>query len=176
MEELVIEPTEEQVKRMMKGKFTLDDLYEQLKAFNSKGMFRKMLNMLGGRNIPNELKDMAQDNLGKWRTVIDSCTQEERENPELIRRTRIKRIARGSGSTYTEIKKLLDQYKQMQKLMKNMFGMQKQRKRGPGGQQAMPGLPGIGGEMGGLGGMDMQQMARMMQQQGGKKKNKKHPW
>ncbi len=171
VEELGIEPSEDQVKRMMKGKFTLEDLYEQLKAINSRGMFRKIIGMMGGKNIPKEFKDMAQSNLKKWRVVIDSCTDEEKVNPRIIRRTRIKRIARGSGSTYTEIKKMLQQYNQMQKMMKNMMGMQKKRGRGAPGQQG--GMPGMGG-IPGMGGMNMEEMAKMMGKT--KKKNKKHPW
>ena len=122
------------------------------------------------------MKALAEGNLDKWKVVLSSCTQYEKENPEVIRKTRIARIAQGSGSTYTEIKQMLKQYNQMKGLMKNMLG---KKRRGKKGQQqgGMPGMPGMPGMDGGGGMPNMGDIAQMQQMMGaGKKKRKKHPW
>ncbi len=107
--------------------------------------------------------------------IIHSCTPEERENPDIIRKTRINRIAQGSGTSYTEVKNLLKQWDQMNSMMKNLLGKKtRSKKRGPG----MPGLEGMdaGAFPGGIpSGFDMSKMQQMMAQ-GGKVKRKKHPW
>jgi signal recognition particle subunit SRP54 len=171
VKELDIEPDDKMVSRIMKGKFTLDDLYQQLLALKKMGPFKKILGMLGGGNLPDQMKVGAESNLEKWKVVLQSCTQQEKDEPELIRKTRIARIARGSGCTYTEIKGMLKQYDQMRGLMKNLLGKKRRGKRGqPGADGGMPGMGGLPG----MGNMDIAGMQQQMQM--GKKKRKKHPW
>lgn len=143
-------PEKDVQKRFMRGNFTLEDLYHQLKSLRKMGPFKKILSMMGGQNIPDELKGVAEEQLDKWRVVLDSMTQEEKESPRLIKKSRITRIARGSGSTYTEIRELLRQYDMMKKMMKNMVRQTRGRKgkRG-GGMPGMPGFPGMPGMGGG---------------------------
>ena len=133
-----IAPDDETVRRMMHGKFTLEDLYLQLKSIKKVGKFQQILSMMGGGNIPDALKDDAERNLERWRVVLDSMTHEEKMEPKIIKKTRKRRIAIGSGSNYTVINKMLDQYNQMKKFMKKFLQMQKKGKGIPG----MPGLPG----------------------------------
>jgi len=124
----------EMAKRMMRGKFTLEDLYIQLKAIKKMGRFGKLLSMMGGGNIPEDVKEMAQENLDKWEVVLNSMTKEEKDNPKIIKKTRKRRIAIGSGTSYTTINKMLDQYNQMKGMMKKFM---KLRKKGKG----LPNLP-----------------------------------
>ena len=131
VQEAEIMPDSEVMKRMMKGKFTLDDLCTQLKAFKKVGQFKQVLAMMGGGNIPDVLKEDAEKNIEKWEIVLDSITQEEKLKPEIIKRSRKKRIAMGSGQPYSVINKMLDQYRQMKKVMKNITQMRK--KGGKGG-------------------------------------------
>ncbi|KKK40885.1 hypothetical protein LCGC14_0416350 [marine sediment metagenome] len=138
VEEAEIAPDDETVKRMMHGKFTLEDLYVQLASIKKLGKFQKILGMMGGGNIPNALKDDAERNLERWRIVLDSMTHEEKMEPKIIKKTRKRRIAIGSGTDYSVINKMLDQYNQMKKFMKRFLQMQKKGKGVPG----MPGLPG----------------------------------
>lgn len=138
-------PERDVQKRFMKGKFTLEDLYHQLKSLRKMGPFRKIIGMLGGQNIPDELKGVAEEQLEKWRVVLDSMTQEEKEEPRIIKKSRITRIARGSGSTYTEIKELLKQYDMMKKMMKRIVRQSRGRKGKKGGMPGLPGFPGMGG-------------------------------
>ncbi|MFW9822752.1 MAG: signal recognition particle receptor subunit alpha [Candidatus Thorarchaeota archaeon] len=133
-----ITPDDETVRRMMHGKFTLEDLYLQLKSIKKVGRFQQILSMMGGGNIPDALKDDAERNLERWRVVLDSMTHEEKMEPKIIKKTRKRRIAIGSGTDYSVINKMLDQYNQMKKFMKRFLQMQKKGKGLPG----MPGLPG----------------------------------
>nr|QEE15689.1 Signal recognition particle 54 kDa protein [Candidatus Prometheoarchaeum syntrophicum] len=170
VKELELEPDEDQMKRMMKGKFTLDDMHLQLKSLDKMGGFSKILAMMGGQNIPEQAKVLAEANLDKWDYVLGSMTKFEKDNPDVIRKTRITRIARGSGTTYTEIKQMLKQYSQMKVFMKGILGKKRRGKKGQPGAGGIPGLD--GGQM-----PDMQEMAEMQQKMmQGKKKRKKHPW
>jgi signal recognition particle subunit SRP54 len=135
-------PDPETVKRLMRGKFTLEDLYNQLKNIKKVGKFKEILSMMGGGNIPDVLKDGAEEHLDKWRIVIDSMTQEEKETPKIIKKTRKKRIAIGSGTEYAVINKMLDQYNQMKKLMRRF--MQARKKGGKGMQ--IPGMGKVGAD------------------------------
>ena len=93
--------------------------------------------MIGGGNIPDALTDDAEKNLEKWRVVLDSMTSEEKFDPKIIKKTRKRRIALGSGTDYATINRMLDQYNQMKKFFKKALQMQKKGK-------GMPGMPGMG--------------------------------
>lgn len=138
VQEAEIEADEETVKRLMRGKFTLDDLYMQLKSIRKIGKFKQIISMLGGGNIPDALKDDAEKNIEKWEVVLNSMTQFEKENPKVIKKSRKRRIAIGSGTSYTVINRMLDQYNQMKKMMKK-FGQMRQK----GMKGGMPGMPGM---------------------------------
>ena len=137
VEEAEIDVDPDMVKRMMKGKFTLDDLYLQLKSIKKVGKMKNILSMIGGGNIPDALTDDAEKNLEKWRVVLDSMTSEEKFDPKIIKKTRKRRIALGSGTDYATINRMLDQYNQMKKFFKKALQMQKKGK-------GMPGIPGMG--------------------------------
>jgi signal recognition particle subunit SRP54 len=144
--EVDIEP--EMVKRMVHGKFTLEDLYLQLKSIKKVGKFKQILAMMGGGNIPDALKDDAERNLAKWEVVLNSMTQEEKNEPKIIKKTRKRRISIGSGVDYSVINKMLDQYSQMRKFMKRF--MQMRKKGGKGGPKLPPGFDKIFKGLGGL--------------------------
>ncbi len=141
-------PDEEMVRRMMRGKFTLEDLYQQLKSIKKVGSMKQILAMMGGGNIPDMMKDDAEKNLEKWEIVLNSMTKAEKDDPSIIKKDRKARIAHGSGTDYSVINKMLDQFKQMKKMMKKF--MQMGKKAGKGG---MPGMPGMGAGPGGFPGM-----------------------
>jgi signal recognition particle subunit SRP54 len=148
-----LEPDKDMVKRLMKGKFTLDDLYNQIVAFKKMGPFKKILGMLGQNNLPDEMKNMAEANVDSWKVVLSSLTQEEKENPNLIKKSRIERIARGSGRSYADIKGMLKQYDQMKGMMKGLLKQQRgHRGAAPGipGMPGMPSMPGMGGKKGAM--------------------------
>jgi signal recognition particle subunit SRP54 len=133
VQEAELIPDDEAVRRLMKGKFTLEDLYYQIKNIKKIGKFKSLISMMGGGNIPDALKVDAERNIEKWRVVLDSMTSLEKNNPNIIRKSRKRRIAIGSGATYTEINRMLDQYNQMKKMMKRMLSMSKKAKKGGSG-------------------------------------------
>lgn len=131
-----IKVPEKKAKAILSGKFTLTDMYEQFEAFKSMGPFRKVLKMLPGMSydLPEDKLNMAEANLEKWRVIIQSMRPEEKENPKLLNSSRVRRVARGSGTAEKDVKDLLKQYVMMRKMMK-MF---KRKKRLPFMGKGMP--------------------------------------
>jgi len=120
--EAKIRVPEKKAKAMLSGKFTLTDMYEQFEAMRNMGPFKKILSMLPGfsYDIPEEALEMAEDKLGKWRVIIQSMTPKERENPKILNASRIRRVARGSGTSEKDVKGLLKQYSMMKKMLKSL--------------------------------------------------------
>jgi signal recognition particle subunit SRP54 len=111
--------------RMQEGKFTLLDLYSQLEQMNKMGSMDKMLSMIPGMSaakVPKNVLEKQEKKMAHWKSAISSMTEEEIEKPETLEKqtSRIQRIAKGSGTTTTEIRELLKQYK----MIKEMMGMQ----------------------------------------------------
>jgi signal recognition particle subunit SRP54 len=103
-------------KRMQEGKFTMDDFLEQLKSMENVGTFDKILELvpgLGKAKIPDNLLTSQEGKVKKWKYAIQSMTQEERENPEIIEKqtSRMARVAKGSGISTSDVRTLLAQYK-----------------------------------------------------------------
>ncbi len=113
---------EKKMKAFLSGKFTLTDMYEQFEAMKGMGPFRRILKMIPGMsyNVPDDMMEMAEDRLQKWRVIIQSMTPDERNEPKLFNSSRIKRVARGSGTNEKEVKELLQQYSNMKKMIKTL--------------------------------------------------------
>jgi signal recognition particle subunit SRP54 len=111
--------------RLKEGKFTLLDLYSQLEQMNKIGSLDKLMGMVPGMSaakVPKDLLEKQESKMKHWKNQISSMTEEEMENPEILEKetSRISRIAKGSGTTTTELRELLKQYK----MLKEMMGMQ----------------------------------------------------
>ena len=124
--------------RLKEGKFTLLDLYSQLEQMNKMGSMDKLVGMIPGMSaakIPKDALDKQESKMKNWKSAISSMTEAEIENPEILEKqtTRIQRIAKGSGTTTTEIRELLKQYK----LLKEMMGMQSEMADGKIDQKMM---------------------------------------
>ena len=128
--------------KLFTGKFNLSDMYEQMKSVRKMGPISKVLGMMGGgAMIPDDMKGMADDQIDRIKYILDSMTKEEKDNPKIINASRIKRVARGSGTLERDVKDFLSQFNMMKKMVKQ-FG--KQRKFRKGGKGAMPGgFPGM---------------------------------
>ncbi|MCS7384199.1 MAG: signal recognition particle protein Srp54 [archaeon GB-1867-097] len=115
-----IAPSEKAAERLMSGKFTLNDLLEQFKSLSKMGPLGKLLKLIPGFGIslPEGFEETSKDKLKKYMAIIQSMTSEERENPEIINRSRIRRIAIGSGTTVRDVRELLKQYRSMKKLIR----------------------------------------------------------
>jgi signal recognition particle subunit SRP54 len=118
--EAEVKVPEKKVRAFLSGKFTLTDMYEQFESMKKVGPLRHLLKMIPGMsyNIPEEQMNMAEDALKKWRVIIQSMTPKEREKPKILSSSRIRRVARGSGTTEKEVKELIKQYNNMRKMMK----------------------------------------------------------
>ncbi len=109
-------------KAILSGKFTLTDMYEQFEAMKGMGTFRKLLKMLPGMsyNIPEDMLNTAEGRLEKWRVMIQSMTPEEKDDPKIFNASRMKRVAKGSGTSEKEVKELLKQYVMMRRMLKTL--------------------------------------------------------
>ncbi len=113
---------EKKAKAILSGKFTLTDMYEQFEAIRGMGAFKKLMKMIPGMsyNIPDDMLNTAEGRLEKWRVMIQSMTSDEKDNPKIFNASRVKRVARGSGTSEKEVKELLKQYVMMRRMLKTM--------------------------------------------------------
>jgi len=95
---------------------------------NKIGGMDKLIGMIPGMSaakVPKEVLKKQEEKMSHWKSAISSMTEEEIENPEILEKqtTRIKRVASGSGTTTTEIRELLKQYKMLKEMLKMQGGM-----------------------------------------------------
>ena len=124
---------EKTAKRIMSGKFTLHDMYDQMDMLAGMGSLKKVAEMLpGGFPGKGKVKQEDMDNtelrLQKFRTIMDSMTDEEMNEPNIIRASRVKRIARGAGVENKNVKELLKYYNMTKRMMKGFSGNRKMKK------------------------------------------------
>ncbi|RJS90982.1 signal recognition particle protein [Candidatus Bathyarchaeota archaeon] len=119
--EAEVKMPEKKAKAFLSGKFTLADMYEQFEAMRSMGPLSRILKMFPGfgYEIPEEMMELAEEQMKKWKAIIQSMTPEERQNPRIIKSSRVRRIARGSGTSEKDVKTLLQQYDRMRKLIRS---------------------------------------------------------
>ena len=115
--------------RLKEGKFTLQDLYSQLEQMNQLGSMDKIMSMIPGfsqAKFPKDVLGKQETKMKKWKYAIQSMTKQEIENPEILEKqtSRIKRVAKGSGTTTSEIRELLKQYKIMNELVKSQSSLE----------------------------------------------------
>jgi signal recognition particle subunit SRP54 len=131
-------------KKLKKGKgFDLEDFREQMLQMSNMGGVAGLLDKIPGMsNIPQNVKSQVNDKeFGRLIAMINSMTPQERLHPTIIKGSRKKRIASGSGTQVQDVNRLLKQFAQMQKMMKKMTkgGMAKMM-RGMKGKMP-PGMP-----------------------------------
>jgi signal recognition particle subunit SRP54 len=117
------EEAEKLAAKMMAGKFDLDDYAKQLKQISKMGSISSIVGMLPGMGAAKEALENANVDktvLGRQAAVISSMTLKERRNPDIIKASRKKRIAAGSGTTVQDVNKLLKQFDDMSTMMKKM--------------------------------------------------------
>ena len=109
--------------KVMAGDFDLEDLREMLRMIQSMGPLDKLLAMIPG--IGAQMKNIKVDEkqFKRIEAIINSMTPEERRNPRIINMSRKKRIARGSGTSVSEVNKVLKRYEEMRKIMRKLKGM-----------------------------------------------------
>lgn len=133
-EEIVEEDVDtEAMDAMLSGKFTLKDMYSQFEMMNKMGPMQQVMNMLPGMGskLPKNASQVTEEKLTKYKILMDSMTEEELTHPEIIKQSRVKRIARGSGMRNEDVKELLKYYQVTKKAIK---GFGKRKMGGPLGQ------------------------------------------
>lgn len=133
---------EKVAKKVMKeGKFSLEDFRDQLAQMRDMGGMMGLMDKLPGMGkMSAQVKGQLDDKMTvRMEAIINSMTPKEREFPDLIKGSRKRRIAAGSGTQVQDVNKLLKQFMQMQKMMKKM--------KGGGMAKMMRSLGGMGGKL-----------------------------
>mgnify|MGYP001345585865 FL=1 len=121
--------------RMMSGRFTLNDMYKQMEMMSKIGTIDKIVSHLptsffGGLGaMDRKQKEEMQGNLERYRVIMDSMTEEEKNEPQILKADRIRRIARGSGVKEKNVRELLAQWNRSRKMMKGIKGNRKLRRQ-----------------------------------------------
>ena len=118
-----IDEKEEQkdVKKLMNGKFTLDDMLKQMKQVQKLGSLGGLMKMIPGMpKVSDAQLEYAKKEMDNFEVIINSMTKEEREHPEILKNSRKTRIAKGSGKTNADVNKVIKKYDQMKMMMNRM--------------------------------------------------------
>jgi len=122
---------EETAKRLLSGKFSLVEMREQMEALAQMGPLGKVMEMIPGMAsmMKGNQADVTQKKLERFKVLMNSMTQQEMENPKLIKRTRLQRIAAGAGADVQEVRELLAYYNKSRKMMSSLGGNRRMQKQ-----------------------------------------------
>ena len=125
--DLELQADENQSKRVLSGKMTIEDFYSQMENVGKMG-FRNIIDNLPGLSgvVKEDQIDVIQGKLKKWRYIIQSMTKNEKRNPEVINDSRRKRIARGCGVAEHDVKDLIKNFNNSKSMIKQSKGRQMQ--------------------------------------------------
>lgn len=120
----------EMQEKMRTATFTFDDFLEQMGQVKQMGPLDELIGMIPGANKMKGMKNAQIDDkqIVQIEAIIQSMTAKERQTPSVINASRKKRIARGSGTSVSQVNRLLKQFNDMQKMMKQMMNSQKGKK------------------------------------------------
>ena len=149
---------------MLEGSFTLKDMRKQMQAMNNMGPLDQVMDMIPGLGgglkdqLPDDAMDVTADRMREFDVIMGSMTEAELEDPRSIGQSRVRRVARGSGTSEDRVRELLQQHKMMERTLNQFQGMgdadmermmqQMQGGGGPGGPGGMGGMGGGGGPFG----------------------------
>ena len=112
--------------KIKKGQFNFNDFLDQMESVKKLGSMKSLMGMIPGlSNIANQIKDIDLDNSKEIlhiKAMINSMTQKERENPDLLNNSRKRRLAAGSGLSQVEVNRFLKQFENASKLAKKFSG------------------------------------------------------
>jgi len=118
------EKLERAAEDMLKGKVTMRTVYHQLVSMRKMGPIQKLLQMIPGLGLAGQISEEAarlgERKIDRWIAIIQSMTYEELDNPEIINRRRMRRIALGSGTSTEDVKELLAYYRNLRAMMKRL--------------------------------------------------------
>ncbi len=128
---------EKAVQRITSGKLTMNDFLYQFEQVNKMGSLKKIVELIPGVSdkLKSEDLEKTEASIKVWKSIIHSMSKEEREAPDKLNASRIKRIATGSGRREKDVRDLLSRYRQTKTLMKASKGREfRQLMRRMGGQ------------------------------------------
>ena len=154
---------ENMMKNFQKGKFTVDDFMKQMDMMSNLGSMASILKMIPGMGgMLRQIGDLspAEAEMKRMKIIISSMTKQERQDYKIIKESRMKRIATGSGCTEQAVKDFLGKFKQMEQMMGGMsammngggfpgmpgMGQKKGFRTDPNAMPQFPGMPGAGGK------------------------------
>ena len=148
------EEAEKMATKMAQGRLSMDDFLKQLRSIRRMGPMKQILGMLPGMGSMLKDVDIDDKQLDRLEGMVHSMTAREREDIKLLNKSRVKRIAKGSGTTAADVNKLTKQFEMMQKVTKQMAGggiggrLKAMRALSKGGGDMIPGvsnMPALGG-------------------------------
>jgi len=147
-DEVSEEEAERLAEKLAKGEFSMDDFLKQLRSLRRMGPMKQLLGMLPG--VGSAIKDLDVDDkqLDQLDGIVNSMTREERDDIKVLTKSRVKRIAGGSGTSNQEVNRLKKQFEMISTMTKQMGGMGKgkaaaMREMAMAGPDAMPGMRGM---------------------------------
>jgi len=154
-QEVSEEEAQKMAEKMAAGKLTMDDFLKQLRSIRRMGPMKQLLGLLPG--VGSMLKNVEVDDkqLDRLEGIVHSMTPSEREDIEVLNKSRIKRVAAGSGTTAPEVNKLTKQFDMIQKMTRQMSGlgamgkikaMRELSRMDPNMVPGMRGMPALGGK------------------------------
>ncbi|SDL98287.1 signal recognition particle protein [Halarsenatibacter silvermanii] len=116
------EQAKELEEKLREDEFTLEDFLDQMDQVRNMGPIDEIMGMIPGMGAANKLKDIQveEEQLDKIQAIIQSMTEEERRDPDIIDGSRRRRIASGSGTEIQDVNRLLKQFRQTRKMMKQL--------------------------------------------------------
>lgn len=135
---------EQDLAKLQSEEFTIQTFYDQLKAAKKMGPLSGLLSMVGAVDLPKEMIQQSEENLKKYESMINSMTKAEKKDASLLRknRSRLERVASGSGCSVKNVQDFLSQFEKMEKML-TMF------KKNRGFRKQMEGFM-KGGKLGNL--------------------------
>lgn len=140
---------ERMAEKMRKAEFDLEDFLKQMQQVKKMGSLGSLMGMMPGMNGV-QVGDAEEKKMARTEAIILSMTRKERQKPRILKGSRLKRVANGSGVQVRDVNALLKQFGQMQKMMKMMRGgkgrkmMQAMKSQmGESGGALPPGMPGL---------------------------------
>lgn len=127
------EEAEKLQRKLRKNQFDFEDFLAQIQQIKKMGSLKDLMGMIPGVGKAIKDLDISDDAFKGIEAIIRSMTPQERSNPDLIDGSRRKRIAEGSGTSVTEVNRLIKQFTEMRKMMKNLNKVQ--------GKAPMPKMP-----------------------------------
>lgn len=115
------EEAEKMAEKFYEGQFTFDDFLKQIEQMKKMGPLKDIISMIPGMGSQLKNIDFDEKEIVRIQAMIESMTQEERRNPDIIKKSRRNRIAEGSGNTGPQVARLIKDFRKMRKMMKKMM-------------------------------------------------------